>query len=88
MAHIFYAQDLFGREGINTAFFGTLCLEIPFNLVYALLVATGRAGIALPLGGAIRLPWPLGIGSSLHLGLFSTSLTRLLTGRCRLLGLT
>ena len=69
LAHIFYVQDLLGYKNINTVFW-TLCLEIQFYLVYALLLATGRGSIALLLGGAVSLLWPLGIGPSLHPGLF------------------
>jgi peptidoglycan/LPS O-acetylase OafA/YrhL len=68
-AHLLYVQDLLGYNNINPVFW-TLCLEIQFYLVYALLIATGRAAISLTIGAMISVLWPLGAGPELWPGLF------------------
>jgi peptidoglycan/LPS O-acetylase OafA/YrhL len=70
LAHLFYLQDLLGYQDINPVFW-TLCFEIQFYLVYALLLTAGRAAMALTIGAMIvSLLWPLGIGPDLRTGLF------------------
>jgi peptidoglycan/LPS O-acetylase OafA/YrhL len=70
LAHLFYVQDLLGYKNINSVFW-TLCFEIQFYLVYALLLTTGRAATALTIGAMmVSLLWPLGIGPDLRPGLF------------------
>jgi peptidoglycan/LPS O-acetylase OafA/YrhL len=70
LAHLFYVQNLLGYENINPVFW-TLCLEIQFYLIFALLLTTGRAATTLTIGAMIvSLLWPLGIGTDFWPGLF------------------
>lgn len=66
-AHALYLQDLLGIREINPVFW-TLCLEIQFYLVFALLLLTRSK---LMLGIAIILSLPLSI-YPLHEGLFTS----------------
>jgi peptidoglycan/LPS O-acetylase OafA/YrhL len=61
VAHLFYLQEFLGYKEINSVFW-TLCQEVQFYLIYALLLATRRPATALIIGAAVSLLWPLGIG--------------------------
>jgi peptidoglycan/LPS O-acetylase OafA/YrhL len=80
VAHLFYLQDILGYGNINSVFW-TLCFEIQFYLVYAILLAVGhndpearfngrRTAIVLLIAGSVSLLWPLGLGPELRPGLF------------------
>ena len=80
VAHVFYLQDILGYGNINPIFW-TLCMEIQFYLVYAILLALGRnnpearfqgrrTATLLLFAGLLSLLWPLGIGPNLPQGLF------------------
>jgi peptidoglycan/LPS O-acetylase OafA/YrhL len=80
VAHIFYLQDILGYRNIDSVFW-TLCFEIQFYLVYAILLAVGRndpearfsgrrTTILLLIAGSVSLLWPLGLGPELPNGLF------------------
>ena len=80
VAHVFYLQDILGYGNINPVFW-TLCMEIQFYLVYAILLALGRnnpearfqgrrTASLLLFAGLLSLLWPLGIGPNLPQGLF------------------
>lgn len=63
-AHIFYVQDILGFGNVNDVFW-TLCIEIQFYLVFALLLMAPRS--VFPFVFAVSLLWPLGIISAQHL---------------------
>jgi peptidoglycan/LPS O-acetylase OafA/YrhL len=67
VAHLCYAQDILGLNDINIAFW-TLCLEVQFYFVFALLLLLPRWTFFLAF--TISLLWPLGIPPPLHQGLF------------------
>jgi peptidoglycan/LPS O-acetylase OafA/YrhL len=80
VAHLFYLQDILGYQNINSVFW-TLCFEIQFYLVFAVLLAVGRnnpearfngrrTAIILLIAGAVSLLWPLRLGPTLPNGLF------------------
>jgi peptidoglycan/LPS O-acetylase OafA/YrhL len=80
VAHLFYLQDILGYQNINTVFW-TLCFEIQFYLVFAILLAVGRndpearfngrrTAIVLLIAGSVSLLWPLRLGPALPHGLF------------------
>lgn len=71
VAHVFYLQEVLGFHEIGPIFW-TLCQEVQFYLIYALLLAVtrndpaqsmqGRAtAIGIAVAGLISLLWPLGI---------------------------
>lgn len=60
VSHLFYLQALLGFDQINSVFW-TLCLEIQFYSVYALLLWT-RSTYAMVAAFLIALLWPLGLG--------------------------
>jgi peptidoglycan/LPS O-acetylase OafA/YrhL len=74
-AHVFYVQEILGYPEINPIFW-TLCLEIQFYLIYALLLAATCSNykatvIVLFTAMAISLLWPIGIiKTGLWLGSF------------------
>jgi peptidoglycan/LPS O-acetylase OafA/YrhL len=67
LAHFFYLQDLLGFQSISPVFW-TLCLELQFYLVFAILLLT-RSSAAL--GIAIALSLPLSV-YQIHAGLFTS----------------
>jgi len=69
ISHIFYAQDILGFKNINPVFW-TLCFEVQFYFLFALLLVFPR-WIFVPVF-AVSLLWPLGIGPTVHHGLFPT----------------
>jgi peptidoglycan/LPS O-acetylase OafA/YrhL len=69
ISHIFYAQDILGFRDINPIFW-TLCLEVQFYLVFAILLML-PGWIFIPVF-AVSLLWPLGVGPTVHHGLFPT----------------
>ncbi|CCF20518.1 putative Acyltransferase 3 [Pseudorhizobium banfieldiae] len=70
LAHIFYVQDLLDYPAISPVFW-TLCLEIQFYLVYALLIGvSGFRPAGIVAACAVSLVWPLGLGPELWSGLF------------------
>jgi peptidoglycan/LPS O-acetylase OafA/YrhL len=69
LAHLVYAQDLLGYKDANTVFW-TLCLEVQFYVVFALLVVFRRRVLAVAVAGFVSLLWPLGLVSIVHHGLF------------------
>lgn len=54
VAHLFYAQDLLGFQPISTVFW-TLCLEIQFYIVFALLLLT-RSQVTLVAAFVLSVP--------------------------------
>jgi peptidoglycan/LPS O-acetylase OafA/YrhL len=67
ISHLFYLQDLVGYKNVNPAFW-TLCYEIQFYLVFALLLcAHSRKWIAAAF--ILSLLWPLGLAPTIR-GLF------------------
>lgn len=80
LAHLFYLQDILGFRNINTVFW-TLCFEVQFYLVYALLLVIGRndpiarfqgrqTATLLLVAGMVSLLWPLRLCPELLPGLF------------------
>ena len=80
IAHFLYLQDILGYDNINTVFW-TLCFEIQFYLVFAVLLVVGRndpevrfngprTAIILLIAGLVSLLWPLHINPELPTGLF------------------
>lgn len=67
VAHIFYFQDILGFKNINPVFW-TLCYEVQFYLVFALLLAT-KSRVLLIAAFVISLLWPLGLVDDIR-GLF------------------
>ncbi|KRQ94734.1 hypothetical protein CQ12_04180 [Bradyrhizobium jicamae] len=59
-SHLFYLQGLLGFKQINAVFW-TLCLEIQFYSVYALLLLT-RSRAVMVCAFLASLPWCLGFG--------------------------
>lgn len=66
VAHFFYLQDLLGFKSISPVFW-TLCLELQFYLVFALLLMT-RTRAAIGIAAALSLPLSL---YPIHEGLFT-----------------
>jgi peptidoglycan/LPS O-acetylase OafA/YrhL len=67
IAHLFYAQELLGYPEINTVFW-TLCYEIQFYLIFALLLSTRSVNLmAVAFVGSLL--WPLGLAPEIR-GLF------------------
>jgi peptidoglycan/LPS O-acetylase OafA/YrhL len=64
-AHVFYVQDILGFPDINPVFW-TLCLEVQFYLLYALMlwIAGERAAWALCGLCAFSALWPAGLITS------------------------
>lgn len=60
VSHLFYLQGLLGFKQINPVFW-TLCLEIQFYTIYALLLLT-RANAVLIMAFCVSLLWPAGVG--------------------------
>jgi peptidoglycan/LPS O-acetylase OafA/YrhL len=69
IAHLFYLQDLTGFKSINPVFW-TLCFEVQFYLVFALILLT-RSGWILLAAFLVSLLWPLQIVPE-YTGLFTT----------------
>lgn len=80
VAHLFYLQDILRYREIDTVFW-TLCFEVQFYLVYAILLAVGRndpgsrfqgrrTAALLLVAGMVSLLWPLRLGPELPAGLF------------------
>ncbi|MBP2557411.1 peptidoglycan/LPS O-acetylase OafA/YrhL [Neorhizobium galegae] len=70
VSHLFYLQDLLGYPAISTVYW-TLCLEIQFYLVYALLMSmSGFRTLLVVAACIISLFWPLGFGPDVWPGLF------------------
>ena len=59
-SHFFYLQALLGFQQINAVFW-TLCLEIQFYSIFAVLLWT-RSNYAMVAAFLIALLWPLGLG--------------------------
>jgi Predicted acyltransferases len=59
VAHIFYLQEILGYEHINPVFW-TLCYEIQFYAVFALILAT-RSTAVIAVACVMSLLWPLGV---------------------------
>ena len=59
-SHLFYLQGLLGFKQINAVFW-TLCLEIQFYSVYAMLLLT-RSRVVMICAFLASLPWCLGFG--------------------------
>lgn len=79
-AHLLYLQDILGYQNINSVFW-TLCFEIQFYLVFAILLAVGRndpearfngprTAIIFIFAGSVSLLWPLHLNPVLPTGLF------------------
>lgn len=62
VSHLFYLQGLLGFKQINPVFW-TLCLEIQFYSVYALLLLT-RSRTAMMAAFVVSLLWPIGLGTA------------------------
>ena len=60
VSHLFYLQGLLGFEQINMVFW-TLCLEIQFYSIYAVLLLT-RSRSVLGAAFLVSLLWPVGLG--------------------------
>ena len=60
ISHFLYLQGLLGFKQINPVFW-TLCLEIQFYCVYALLLLT-RSATVMVCAFLVSLPWALGLG--------------------------
>jgi peptidoglycan/LPS O-acetylase OafA/YrhL len=69
IAHLFYVQGLLGFENINPVFW-TLCLEIQFYFVFAVLLLFPRWCFVPAF--LLSLLWPLGYGPPIPQGLFLT----------------
>ncbi|WP_105439719.1 acyltransferase [Neorhizobium sp. T25_13] len=70
VSHLFYLQDLLEFPAISAVYW-TLCLEIQFYLVYALLMSIRGSRTALVVAACvISLFWPLGFGPDVWPGLF------------------
>jgi peptidoglycan/LPS O-acetylase OafA/YrhL len=67
LAHFFYLQDLIGFQAISPIFW-TLCLELQFYLVFALLLVTRSKAV---LGVAFIFSLPLSV-YPIHDGLFTS----------------
>lgn len=59
-SHLLYLQGLLGFKQINPVFW-TLCLEIQFYCIYALLLLT-RSGPLVVAAFLVSLLWPIGFG--------------------------
>ena len=69
-AHLFYLQDLLGFPAIGTVYW-TLCLEIQFYLVYALMAfAAEFTPFLIAVACAVSLLWPLHLAPVVPPGLF------------------
>lgn len=62
VSHLFYLQGLLGFEQVNMVFW-TLCLEIQFYSIYALLLLTRSRGV-LVAAFLVSLLWPIGLGTA------------------------
>jgi peptidoglycan/LPS O-acetylase OafA/YrhL len=62
VSHLVYLQGLLGFKQINPVFW-TLCLEIQFYSVYALLLLTGSKTVLIE-AFLVSLVWPIGLGAS------------------------
>jgi peptidoglycan/LPS O-acetylase OafA/YrhL len=71
LAHVFYVQDILGFSELNPVFW-TLCLEVEFYLLYAVMLAFGRNDPNARLQGNLTIGilcaactlsvlWPMGI---------------------------
>ena len=70
VVHIFYLQDVLQYPAISAVYW-TLCLEIQFYLVYALLMSVGGSQARWIVGACIiSLLWPLGLVPDVWPGLF------------------
>jgi len=70
LAHLFYVQNILDYPAISPVYW-TLCLEIQFYLVYALLIGMSGSVTAVIIGAcAVSLVWPLGLGPDVWPGLF------------------
>lgn len=70
VVHLFYLQDLLGFQPISSVYW-TLCQEIQFYLIYALIVFAGKWKQALiVLACLISALWPLHLGPDVPQGLF------------------
>lgn len=70
IAHVVYLQDLLGYPPIGGVFW-TLCLEIQFYLIYALLLfLPGRSGLWFWAACAFSALWPLNLGPAVSPGVF------------------
>jgi len=58
LSHVFYLQGLLGIKNINPVFW-TLCFEIQFYAVYALMLLT-RSKVVIIVAFCVSLIWPLG----------------------------
>jgi peptidoglycan/LPS O-acetylase OafA/YrhL len=67
VSHVFYLQDILGYTNINPVFW-TLCYEIQFYAVFALMLTT-RSSKLIVAAFVISLLWPLGIAPGIR-GLF------------------
>ncbi|WP_167402104.1 acyltransferase family protein [Komagataeibacter swingsii] len=67
IAHVFYLQDLLHFQPISAVFW-TLCLEIQFYLIYAVIIRAGITGITIAC--VVSLLAPLGLMPSLPHGVF------------------
>jgi peptidoglycan/LPS O-acetylase OafA/YrhL len=67
ISHLFYLQDLVGYKNVNPAFW-TLCYEIQFYLIFALLLCA-RSWKWIAAAFIISLLWPLGLAPQVR-GLF------------------
>jgi len=69
-AHLFYLQDLLGFPAIGTVYW-TLCLEIQFYLVYALMaLAAEFTPFLIAVACVVSLLWPLHFAPVVPPGLF------------------
>jgi peptidoglycan/LPS O-acetylase OafA/YrhL len=63
-AHLAYLQDLLGYKNINPVFW-TLCYEVQFYIVFALLLTT-RSAKVIASAFFISLLWPIGLAPHLR----------------------
>jgi peptidoglycan/LPS O-acetylase OafA/YrhL len=60
VSHLFYLQGLLGFKQVNSVFW-TLCLEIQFYLIFALMLLT-RSSLVMVCAFLVSLPWAVGFG--------------------------